>query len=85
MSDIIIGDRSKIRKLDMGIDALITAAVIALLETKVEATLDELVNYASSSVGKKVTKKSVLRAIDRNRHRLEVEIDAGVLKVSLRL
>ena len=69
----------------MGIDALITAALIACLGIKVEATLDELIDYASSSVGKKVTKKAVLRAIARNRHRLEVEIDAGILKVSLRL
>lgn len=68
----------------MGIDAMITAAIINLLERNVTATLEELVDYASFSAGKKVDKKAVRRAIARNRHRLEVEIDAGVFKVSLK-
>jgi len=68
----------------MGIDAMITAAIINFLERNVTATLEDLVDYASSSVGKKVDKKAVRRAIARNRHRLEVEIDAGVFKVSLK-
>lgn len=68
----------------MGIDAMITAAIINFLERNVAATLEDLVDYASSSVGKKVDKKAVRRAIARNRHRLEVEIDAGVFKVSLK-
>ena len=68
----------------MGIDAMIKAAIISLLERNITATLDELVNYASFSTGKKVNKKSVRRAIARNRHRLEVELDAGVFKVSLK-
>jgi len=68
----------------MGIDALITAAIIAFLENNRTATEDELVKCASAHVGRRVTKTAVRRAIERNRHRLEVEIDAGVFRISLK-
>ena len=68
----------------MGIDAMITIAIIECLQHHMDATLEELAKYASLSVDKTVGKKDIRRAVARNRHRLEVELDAGIIKVSLK-
>ena len=66
-------------------DALITAAIIGCLENRVKATVEELANYASNSIGKKVTTNDIKKAINRNTHRLEIKLDAGIFKVSLKI
>jgi hypothetical protein len=58
----------------MGIDALITQAIIELLERGIVLrTLKELARAVSNTLGVRVSERSVAKALRRNRHRITFE------------
>jgi len=58
----------------MPIDAMITAAIIELLERSIEIrTIQELTKAVSNSLGARVTTRQVMNALKRNRHRITFE------------
>jgi len=58
----------------MGIDAMITQAVIELLERGIALkTIKELTRAVSNTLGIRVSERSVAKALRRNRHRITFE------------
>ena len=67
----------------MGIDAMIAQAIIELLQRGVVLqTLAELTKAVSNTLGIRVSKRSVAKALRRNRHRITFEF--GQFELSLR-
>lgn len=68
----------------MPIDAMITAAIIDLLERGIEIrTLQELTKAVSNTLGVRVTTRKVRNALHRNRHRITFEY--GRLELTIKL
>lgn len=65
----------------MGIEAVITAAIIDILMRELrEYTIDELTKAVSASLGKKISHKQLKRSIKRNLHRITIE--NGMIRIS---
>lgn len=68
----------------MPIDAMITAAIIELLEHGAEIhTIQELTGAVSNVLGIRVTTRQVTNALNRNRHRITFEFGRFELVVKL--
>lgn len=66
-------------------DAMITAAIIELLERSVEIrTLQELTKAVSNSLGVRVKTRQVRNALKRNRHRITFKFGRFELSIRLR-
>lgn len=68
----------------MPIDAMITAAIIELLERSIEIrTLQELTKAVSNTLDVRVTTRQVRNALNRNRHRITFEYGRFELTIKL--
>jgi len=69
----------------MGIDAMITQAIIELLERGIVlSTLKELTEVVSNTLGVRVSPRAVAKALRRNRHRITFEFGQFELTFHLR-
>ena len=69
----------------MGPDAMITQAIIELLERGIVlSTLKHLAAAVSNTLGVRVSERSVAKALRRNRHRITFEFGQFALTLSFR-
>lgn len=68
----------------MPIDAMITAAIIELIEKTIEIrTIQQLTRAVSNWLGVRVTPRQVKNALNRNRHRITYQY--GRFELTIRL